>query len=61
VYLDLYSLFTLIASITVFFMVSLIFTCLCWYTLSGYKDIDTDPVKSSKTTDVDDWENEGGQ
>jgi len=28
---------------------------------SGYKDIDTDPIKDYKTTEVDDWENEGGQ
>ena len=60
-YLDLYSVFTLVASITVFFMLSLIFTCACWYMWSGYRDIDTDPVKDSNTTDTDDWENEGGQ
>ena len=42
-------------------MLSLIFTCVCWYMWSGYKDIDTDPIKDSKTTEVDDWENEGGQ
>lgn len=60
-YLDLYSVFTLVASTSIFFMLSLIFTCVCWYMWSGYKDIDTDPIKDYKTTEVDDWENEGGQ
>ena len=60
-YLDLYSMFTLVAVITVFFMLSLLMTCLSWYMWGGYRHIDSDPIKSSNDTDVDEWENEGGQ
>ena len=60
-YLDLHSLFTLVAFITVFFMLSLLITCLSWYMWGGYRHIDSDPIKDSSNDDLDGWENEGGQ
>ena len=57
-YLDLNSTFTLIAIISVLFMFSLIFTCLCWYWWGAYRDI---PDITPKTEQVVDTMNEMSQ
>ena len=50
-YLDLQALFTLVASITILFMLTLIFSCLCWYLWGGYRSIEDIPDRSKHIVD----------